>query len=74
VRLDDLGPSTCPLLADLGAYNTVINEAPDVDNLSEMEAVERDCFIYRSYIAMGSYEVRGGRDGLGLNTLLEAAG
>lgn len=37
----------------------MINEAPDIVGLSDMEAVERDCYIYRSYIAMGSYEVIG---------------
>ncbi|EFJ49020.1 epsilon-COP [Volvox carteri f. nagariensis] len=40
----------------LGAYNTVINEAADLD-LSEAEAIERDCFVYRSYIAQGSYDL-----------------
>ena len=41
----------------LGAYNTVINEAADLDNLSETETIERDCFVYRAYIALGSYDV-----------------
>ncbi|GIL79962.1 hypothetical protein Vretifemale_9201, partial [Volvox reticuliferus] len=40
----------------LGAYNTVINEAADLD-LSEADAIERDCFVYRSYIALGSYDL-----------------
>lgn len=44
----------------LGAYNTVINEASDLEHLSDADAVERDCLVYRSYIAQGSYEVRGG--------------
>lgn len=43
----------------LGSYNTVINEASDLEGLSELEAVERDCLVYRSYIALGSYQVRG---------------
>jgi coatomer protein complex subunit epsilon len=42
----------------LGAFNTVLNEAADLENVSEVEAIERDTFIYRSYIALGSYEVR----------------
>ena len=42
----------------LGAYNNVINEAADLDHLSDADAVERDCFVYRSYIALGSHEVR----------------
>lgn len=41
----------------LGAYNTVINEASDMETLSDTDAIERDCFVYRSYIAMGSYEL-----------------
>lgn len=41
----------------LGAYNNVINEAADMEDLSELEQIERDCYVYRSYIAMGSYEV-----------------
>lgn len=41
-----------------GAYSSVVNDAPNLGGLSEREAVERDCFVYRAYIAMGSYEVR----------------
>lgn len=41
----------------LGAYNTVINEAADMDHLSSTELIERDCYVYRSYIALGSYDV-----------------
>lgn len=41
----------------LGAYNQVINEAADMNSLADHEAVERDCFVHRSYIAMGSQEV-----------------
>eukprot|EP00197_Chlamydomonas_leiostraca_P002157 CAMPEP_0202858162 /NCGR_PEP_ID=MMETSP1391-20130828/812_1 /ASSEMBLY_ACC=CAM_ASM_000867 /TAXON_ID=1034604 /ORGANISM="Chlamydomonas leiostraca, Strain SAG 11-49" /LENGTH=288 /DNA_ID=CAMNT_0049537049 /DNA_START=25 /DNA_END=891 /DNA_ORIENTATION=- len=41
----------------LGAYNTVINEASDMETLSDADAIERDCFVYRSYIALGSYEL-----------------
>lgn len=41
----------------LGAYNTVINEATDLENLSDMEAIERDTFVYRSYLALGSYDL-----------------
>ena len=42
----------------LGAYNTVINEAADMDHLSGTDQVDRDCYVYRSYIALGSYDVR----------------
>ncbi len=41
-----------------GAYNTVVNEGSNLSNLSDKDAIERDCFVYRSYIAQGSYEVR----------------
>lgn len=40
----------------LGAYNTVINEASDLE-LSDMDMVERDVLVYRSYIAQGSYDL-----------------
>jgi coatomer subunit epsilon len=40
-----------------GAYQFVANEAPNVERLSPSEQIERDCLIYRSYIALGSYEV-----------------
>ena len=42
----------------LGAYQTCINEGADLLGLSEKESLERDCFVYRSYIALGSYQVR----------------
>ena len=42
----------------LGSFNTVLNDAADIENVSELEAIERDVFIYRSYIALGSFEVR----------------
>lgn len=42
----------------LGAFNTVLNDAADIESVSELEAIERDVFIYRSYIALGSFEVR----------------
>jgi hypothetical protein len=41
----------------LGAFNTVLNEASDIDGLTDLEQIERDAFIYRSYIALGSYQV-----------------
>jgi hypothetical protein len=41
----------------LGAFNQVINEAADLDSLSEADGIERDCLVYRSYIALGSHEV-----------------
>ncbi|CAI5478041.1 unnamed protein product [Closterium sp. Yama58-4] len=40
----------------LGAYQAAINES-GVGGLSEAEAVERDTIVYRSYIALGSYQL-----------------
>lgn len=40
----------------LGAYQAAINNS-DLTNLSPDDAVERDCLVYRSYIALGSYQV-----------------
>lgn len=40
----------------LGAYQAAINNS-DVPNLSEEDSIERDTLVYRSYIALGSYQV-----------------
>lgn len=40
----------------IGAYQAAINSGA-VRNLSEEDSIERDCFIYRSYIAQGSYQL-----------------
>lgn len=40
----------------LGAYQAAINNS-DLPNLSPDDAVERDCIVYRSYIALGSYQL-----------------
>lgn len=40
----------------LGAYQAAINNS-DIPNLSPDDVVERDSLVYRSYIALGSYEV-----------------
>lgn len=42
----------------IGAYQSAIAEAADLDTLNETQKVERDCFVYRAYIELGSYEVR----------------
>lgn len=42
----------------LGAYNTVIQEGSDLETLSDAEKIDRDVYVYRSYVALGSYEVR----------------
>jgi hypothetical protein len=46
----------------LGAYQAAIAEAADLDTLSDKEKIERDVFVYRAYIELGSYEVNGSRD------------
>eukprot|EP00252_Welwitschia_mirabilis_P012565 TRINITY_DN276_c0_g1_i1.p1 TRINITY_DN276_c0_g1~~TRINITY_DN276_c0_g1_i1.p1 ORF type:complete len:290 (-),score=33.50 TRINITY_DN276_c0_g1_i1:164-1033(-) len=40
----------------LGAYQAAINES-DVRGLSEEESIERDCLVYRSYIALRSFQL-----------------
>lgn len=40
----------------LGAYQAAINIS-DLPNLSPDDAVERDSIVYRSYIALASYQV-----------------
>lgn len=42
----------------LGAFQTTISEASHLTGLSEAEKVERDVFVYRAYIELGSYDVR----------------
>lgn len=43
----------------LGAYQAAINNS-EVPNLSPEDAIERDSLVYRSYIALGSYQVEEG--------------
>ncbi|XP_010519040.1 PREDICTED: coatomer subunit epsilon-1-like [Tarenaya hassleriana] len=40
----------------LGAYQAAINNS-DIPNLSPEDAIERDCLVFRSYIALGSYQL-----------------
>ncbi|KAK9265927.1 hypothetical protein L1049_021444 [Liquidambar formosana] len=40
----------------LGAYQAAINNG-DVPNLSQDDSIERDCLVYRSYIALGSFQL-----------------
>jgi hypothetical protein len=42
----------------LGAYQNAINEASDLEGLADQEQIELNSFVYRSYIALGSYEVQ----------------
>lgn len=41
----------------LGAFQGAIAEASDLEGLSDAAKVERDSFVYRAYIELGSYEV-----------------
>jgi len=50
----------------VGAHQAAIAEAADLDGLGEADRLERDVFVYRAYVELGSYEVsvarlRGGR-------------
>lgn len=40
----------------LGAFQAAINDG-NVAGLSDAEALERDVFVYRSYVALGSYQL-----------------
>ncbi|CAN1169419.1 Coatomer subunit epsilon-1 [Linum perenne] len=40
----------------LGAFQAAINNS-DIPNLSPEDAIERDCLVHRSYIALGSYQL-----------------
>lgn len=41
----------------LGAFQSAIAEASDLEGLTDAAKVERDAFVYRSYIELGSYEL-----------------
>ena len=41
----------------LGAFQSAIAEAADIEGLTDSEKAERDCFVYRAYIELGSYDV-----------------
>jgi len=41
----------------LGAYQMAITEASSANNLVGNDAADRDCYLYRSYIALGSYQL-----------------
>ncbi len=45
----------------IGAYQLAINEGADLSDVPENIAVERDCLVYRSYIALGSHQARRAR-------------
>lgn len=41
----------------IGAYNAAINEASDLEGLPAPVQVEKDAYVYRSYIELGSHDV-----------------
>lgn len=41
----------------IGAYNAAINEASDLEGLPGPVQVEKDAYVYRSYIELGSHDV-----------------
>jgi len=41
----------------LGSYQAGINEARSIHPSSDSVALERDCFVYRSWIALGNYDI-----------------
>ena len=57
-----MGDSLFPVYNNffIGAYQAAINEASEMQGLSDTEATERDCYMYRAYIALGSYQVSAG--------------
>lgn len=41
----------------IGAYQRAVSEASQLTGLNEQQKIERDVFVYRSYLELGSYEV-----------------
>jgi hypothetical protein len=58
----------------LGAFQSAISEASQLTGLTEAEKIERDVFVYRSYIELGTYEVGGGEGVVGLGARAERGG
>lgn len=48
----------------LGAYQTAISDASHLTGLTGEQKLERDVFVYRSYVELGSYEVRSTNGGI----------
>jgi coatomer protein complex subunit epsilon len=42
----------------IGAYQTAISEASHLTGLSEAQKLEREIFVQRAYIEIGSFDVR----------------
>lgn len=48
----------------IGAHQKCVSEATNLTGLTEQQKIDRDVFVYRSYIELGSYEVIAGCWGL----------
>jgi hypothetical protein len=46
-----------------GAYQLAINAAQELDDLPSSAALERDCLVYRAYVALGQHQARGAQTG-----------
>ena len=42
----------------VGAYQAAIADAADLEGLDDATALERDAFVFRCYVELGSHEVR----------------
>ena len=54
-----MGDSLFPVYNNffIGNYQVAINEGYDLTGLSEADALERDCYVYRSQIALGNHQL-----------------
>lgn len=43
----------------VGAYQAAIADAADLEGLDDATTLERDAFVFRCYVELGSHEVRG---------------
>lgn len=41
-----------------GAYQLAINAAQELEDLPASAALERDCLVYRAYVALGQHQAR----------------
>ena len=47
----------------VGAYQAAIADAADLEGLDDVTALERDAFVFRCYVELGSHEVRREEEG-----------
>ena len=46
----------------VGAFQAAVADAADLEGLDDATALERDAFVFRCYVELGSHEVRGVRE------------